>query len=158
LLEDGRETGAGVTLAWLTIKPQLTAVLLLAVLLRLLRQRRWKAVASFLLTLAVLAGVSTFVVPSWPVEMLQAPGRTAAPTEHYPGAGSAWLRVLTRGGGGGWWVGAPSRPAPLPFLGAVVGGALPPSFSCLVLMAVRLLAVFFVPPSARHYDFPVLLI
>jgi hypothetical protein len=158
LLEDGRETGAGVALAWLTIKPQLTAVLLLAVLLRLWQQRRWKTVASFLLTLAALAGVSTFVVPSWPVEMLQAPGRTAAPTEHYPWIGNAWLLVLKALGLAEWLVWGLYLAVALPFLGAVVRAALTPSFSWLDLMAVSLLAAFFVAPYARHYDFPVLLI
>jgi hypothetical protein len=158
LLEAGRDRSAGVALAWLTIKPQLTAVLLLAVLLRLARQRRWQVVGSFFITLAVLALVSTLVVPSWPVEMLQAPGRTPAPTEYYPWIGNAWFLVLKAVGLPGWLAWALYLAAALPFLGAAVRAALRGACSWLDLMALGLLAAFFVAPYARHYDFPVLLI
>jgi Glycosyltransferase family 87 len=158
LLEAGRDRSAGVALAWLTIKPQLTAVLLLAVLLRLLRLRRWQAVASFVITLAVLGLISTLVVPSWPLDMLRAPGRTPAPTEDYPWIGNAWLLVLRALGLPGWLAWALYLAVALPFLGAAVRAALRGACPWLDLMALALLAAFFVAPYARHYDFPVLLI
>jgi hypothetical protein len=156
LLEEGRERSAGVALAWLTIKPQLTAVLLLAVLLRLVVQRRWRVVGWFFLTLAVLALVSTLVVPSWLVEMLRAPRLTPSPTEYYPWIGNSWFLVLKAVGlpvGLAW---ALYLAVALPFLGAVVRAALGRGTSLLDLMAASLLAAFFVAPYARHYDFVVL--
>jgi hypothetical protein len=156
LLEAGRDRSAGVALAWLTIKPQLTAVLLLAVLLRLVRQRRWKVVASFFLTLAVLVLASTLVVPSWPLDMLRAPRQTPSPTEYYPWIGNAWFLVLKAVGLQGWLSWALYLAVAFSFLGGVVRAAFG-RVSWLDLMAVSLLAAFFVAPYARHYDFPVLL-
>jgi hypothetical protein len=158
LLEEGRDRSAGVALAWLTIKPQLTAVLLLAVLLRLVRQRRWKVVWSFCITLAVLLLVSTLIVPSWPIEMLRAPRQTPSPTEYFPWIGNAWFLVLKALGLPEWLVWVLYLTVALPFLAAVVKAALSPAASWLDLMALSLLAAFFVAPYARHYDFPVLLL
>jgi hypothetical protein len=158
LLESGRERSAGVALAWLTIKPQLTAVCLAALLLRLVRQRRWRVVWSFLITLAVLGLVSNLVVPSWPVEMLRAPAQTPSPTEHFPWIGNAWFLLLNALNLGGWPAWLLYLAVALPFLGAVIRAALDRACSLLELMALSLLAAFFVAPYARHYDFPVLLI
>jgi hypothetical protein len=158
LLEGGRDRSAGVALAWLTIKPQLTAVVLLGLLLWLARRRRWRVVRSFFLTLAGLALVSTLVVPSWPLEMLRAPGQTPSPTEYYPWIGNAWLLVLKAVGLPGWLAWALYLAVALTFVGEVVRAALDPACSSLDLMARGLLAAFFVAPYARHYDFPVLLI
>jgi hypothetical protein len=157
LLEAGRDRSAGVALAWLTIKPQLTAVLLLAVLLRLVRQRRWKVLGSFFLTLAVLVLVSTLMVPSWPLDMLRAPQKTPSPTEHYPWIGNAWFLVLKAMGLRGWLGWALYLVVAFSFLGGVLRAAFGRA-SWLDLMAMSLLAAFFVAPYARHYDFPVLLL
>jgi hypothetical protein len=158
LLEGGRDRSAGVALAWLTIKPQLSAVLLLGVLLWLVRQRRWKAVVSFIITLSVLMLASTLVVPSWPVEMLRAPGVTPSPTEYYPWIGNAWFLVLRALGLTGWLAWALYLVVALGFLAVVVRAALGRVCSLLDVMALGLLAAFFVAPYARHYDFPVLLV
>jgi hypothetical protein len=158
LLEAGRERSAGVALAWLTIKPQLTAVLLLALLLRLMRQRRWTVVRWFFLSLAVLAMASTLVVPSWPLQMLRAPAQTPSPTEYYPWIGNAWFLVLKALGLSGWLAWVLYLAVAVPFLAAVVRAALCRTTSLLDLMALGLLGAFFVAPYARHYDFPVLLI
>jgi hypothetical protein len=158
LLEGGSDAWAGVVLAWLTIKPQLTAVLLLGVLLWALRRRRWKVVWSFAATLLVLAGASTAVCPSWLVAMLKAPGQTASPTEYYPWIGNAWLLVLRALGLRGGWLWALYLAAALPFLGAVVWTALNRDSRLADLVALGVLAAFFVAPYARHYDFPILLI
>jgi hypothetical protein len=158
LLEDGRDVTAGVVLAWLTIKPQLTAVLLLGLLLWAVRHRRWRAVGSFAVTLLVLAGVSTAVYPAWLVAILKAPGQTASPTEYYPWIGNAWLLVLRAGGLRGGWLWALYLAAALPFLAAVVRAALDRGSRLADLVALGVLAAFFVAPYARHYDFPMLLI
>jgi hypothetical protein len=157
LLEGGRDAAAGAAMAFLTIKPQLTAVLLLALLLRLAVERRWRVVSSFFLTLGLLALGSTLVLPSWPIQMLRAPGQTPSPTEFYPWIGNAWLLVLKAVGLTGWPLLALYLAAALPFLGAVVWAALARACSTLELMALSLLAAFFVTPYARHYDFAVLL-
>ncbi len=158
LLEAGWERSAGVVLAWLTIKPQLTAVLLLALLLRLMQQHRWTAVRWFFLTLAVLCLASTLLVPAWPLEMLRAPSQTPSPTKHYPWIGNVWFLVLRAVGLPEWLVWALYLVVALPFLGVVVRTALRGACSSLDLMGLSLLAAFFVAPYARHYDFVVLLI
>jgi hypothetical protein len=158
LLEDGRERSAGVALAWLTMKPQLTAVLLLAILLRLIRQRRWRVVGSFVLTLALLGLGSALIVPSWPLDMLRALQETPSPTFYYPWIGNAWFLVLKALGmpaGSSW---ALYLAVAIPFLVVVVWAALGRKCSLLDLMAASLLAAFFVAPYARHYDFPVLVV
>jgi hypothetical protein len=158
LLEAGRDRSAGVALAWLTIKPQLTAVLLLAVLLRLALQRRWNAVGAFFLTLLALALLSTLLVPSWPLEMLRAPRRTPSPTEHYPWIGNTWFLLLKALHLRGWLLWALYLAVALPFLAAVVRRAFDRGGPLLDLVALGALAAFFVSPYARHYDFPILLI
>jgi hypothetical protein len=158
LLEAGWERSAGVALAWLTIKPQLTAVLLLAVLIRMVRQRRWQVVGSFFCTLSLLALLSTLIVPSWPTEMLRAPLKTPSPTEYYPWIGNAWFLVLRALGLSRWAVWVLYLAVALPLLGLIVRAAWDRISSLLDVMALSLLAAFFVAPYARHYDFVVLLI
>jgi hypothetical protein len=156
LLEGGWDRSAGVALAWLTIKPQPSAVLLLAVMLRLVYARRWKVVGAFAITLLVLALVSTFVLPSWLIEMLRAPRETPSPTEHYPWIGNAWFLVLKAVGLSGWLVWALYLVVAVPFLALVVRAAFRQGVSLLDLMSLSVLAAFFVAPYARHYDFCVL--
>jgi Glycosyltransferase family 87 len=158
LLQQGRDRSAGVVLAWLTIKPQLTAVLLLGVLLWLARQRRWGAVCAFAVTLAVLCLASTLVVPSWPVQMWEAPRQTPIPTEHYPWIGNAWFLVLRAVGLNGWLLLVLCLAVALPFTAAVLWTAIDRATALSSLLGWGVLAAFFVAPYARHYDFPVLLI
>src|SRR5262249_50797626 len=61
----GHDRFAGIVLAWLTIKPQLTAILLLALLIRAALERRWAVLWAFSLTMAVLVLTTTVLVPSW---------------------------------------------------------------------------------------------
>jgi hypothetical protein len=158
LLDRGRDRWAGVALAWLTIKPQLTAVLLLGVLLWAIRRRRWGAVGAFLLTCTLLAGACTLIVPSWPVQMLSAPGQTPPPTEQYPWIGNAWFLVLRAAGAQGWRLWLPYLTLAVVALGAVVRTALGRTRPLADVMAAGLLAAFFVAPYARHYDFAVLVV
>jgi hypothetical protein len=158
LLDGGRDRAAGVVLACLTIKPQLTVVLLLGVLLWAIRQRRWGVVGAFLLTSALLAGVCTWIVPSWPVQMLNAPRQTPPPTELYPWIGNTWFLVLKAVGAQGWGLWLAYLGLAVPFLVAVVRAALDRSRPFADLLALSVLAAFFVAPYARHYDFPVLIV
>jgi hypothetical protein len=158
LLDRGRDRWAGVALAWLTIKPQLTAVLLLGVLLWAVHRRRWGMIAALFLTCAVLAGACTLIVPSWPVQMLSAPGRTPPPTEDSPWIGNAWFLVLRAAGAQGWRLWLPYLALAVVALGTVVRTALDRTRPLADVMAAGLLAAFFVAPYARHYDFAVLVV
>jgi hypothetical protein len=173
LLEQRRDRSAGVVLAWLTLKPQLSTMLLLGVLVWLARQRRWGAVGAFAITLAVLCLASTAIVPSWPVQLWEAPQRTPSPTEHYPWIGNVWFLVLRAVGLQGWTLWLAYLAAALPLTGTVLwvawggsptcrrgrqAGNLPRSAPLASVLAWGILAAFFVAPYARHYDFPILLI
>ncbi len=64
-LQRGREGWAGFWLALTTMKPQMTVLLILALLLWALARRRWRFVASFSLTIAALFALSFLFLPSW---------------------------------------------------------------------------------------------
>jgi MFS family permease len=158
LLDRHWDQSAGVVLAWLTIKPQLTAVLLLALLVWLIRNRRYKAVAAFFVTGVLLGLVSSLVLPSWLPDMLNAPRLTPSPTEFFPWIGNTWfllLRSLSLEGPMLWLL---YLIVALPFLGYVLKAAFQRSTTLAHVLALSILAAFFVAPYARHYDFPVLLI
>jgi hypothetical protein len=158
LLDQGRDRTAGVVLAWLTVKPQLTAVLLLGVLVWLLRRRRWDALWAFAVTLGLLALVSTLFVPNWPMLMLHAPRETPPPTDYFPWIGNAWfllLRSFDLSGAALWLL---YLALAVPVLVATVRAALDPSRPLSDVLGLGVLAAFFVAPYARHYDFPVLVI
>jgi hypothetical protein len=158
LLRQHRDGAAGVALAWLTIKPQLTAVLLLGILIWLVRQRRWRAVQTYFATLALFCLVCTLIVPSWPIEMWEAPRQTPSPTEHYPWIGNTWFLLLKALGLQGWALWGLYLAGALAFLTAVLRTALDRGAALSDLLGWGILAAFFVAPYARHYDFPVLLI
>jgi hypothetical protein len=158
LLDRGWDRSAGAVLLWLTHKPQLSAVLLLAVFLWALRHRRWGVLQGFLAALALLSLASLWTAPAWPLEMWNAIRQTPTPTEYYPWIGNTWFLVLRTFGlrGGLLWV--LYLAAALPFLAAVVRSAWERTTPVGDLFALGVLAAFFVAPYARHYDFPVLLI
>jgi hypothetical protein len=158
LLQARRDRSAGALLVWLTVKPQLSAALLLGVLLWAARQRRWGVVGGFLGTLALLGLACAWVVPRWPVEMLDAARQTPPPTEYFPWIGTTWYSLLRTLGLSGWPLGALYPAAALPMLGAVLRAALARSRPPGDVFALGLLAGFLIAPYARHYDFPVLLL
>jgi len=158
LLEQRQDRAAGVALAWLTLKPQLTAVLLLGLLLWLIRQRRWAVLGAFGLTLSVLCLISTLLEPSWLFQMLQAPRVTPSPTEHYPWIGNTWFLLLRTVGLQGWGLNVLYLAIALPTVLAIVVMGWRPGYPLSRLFAAGTLAAFFVAPYARHYDFPILLI
>lgn len=61
----GQDVPAAVFLAAATVKPQMVVLLVPWLLLVALVQRRWRFVAAFLLTLALLLVASLWIVPGW---------------------------------------------------------------------------------------------
>ena len=158
LLEGGLDRAAGMVLAWLTIKPQLTAVLLLAVLLWAIRRGRWGVVQGFAAMLALLCLASFALLPTWLTEMLDATRRTPPPTDYFPWIGTSWYLLLKGAGLRSWWLLAAYMALAIPFLAAVLRAALDRSCPLRDVLSVALLAADFVAPYGRHYDFPLLLI
>jgi Glycosyltransferase family 87 len=158
LLEAGRDLPAGAVLAWVTIKPQLTAVLLLAVLLWAIRRGRWSVVQGFAAMLAILCLASFLVLPMWLGEMLDATRRTPPPTEHFPWIGATWYLVLKGAGLRSWALNVAYLIVSLAYLGVVLRVAIDRSTPLRDVLSLSLLAAYFVAPYGRHYDFPVLLI
>ena len=64
-LKHDRDILAGFLLSWTTLKPQMSYLLIPALLLWALGQRRWRFVAGFGATMALLAGLSFVLVPNW---------------------------------------------------------------------------------------------
>ena len=102
LLEARRDRTAGFALAWLTIKPQLTILVLPGVLLWAARCRRWGVVVGLAATLAVLALASWLLIPGWLGQMLDAPRQTPPPTEYFPWIGTTWFLLLKSAGFRSW--------------------------------------------------------
>ncbi len=156
LLNCHRDRAAGVALACLTTKPQLAAVLVLALGIWAVRQRRWGVVHGFAATLALLCLASSAVLPSWPMEMLSSTRRTLLPTEYFPWLGNTWYLILMTLGLRSWRLWVLFLAVALPFLWAVARTAVDPGRPVRDVMALGLLAAFFVAPYGRDYDFPVL--
>ena len=156
LLDGHRDRAAGVALACLTTKPQLAAVLVLALGIWAVRQRRWGVIQGFVAALALLCLASTAAVPSWPMEMLSATRRTLPPTKYFPWLGNTWFLILKTLGLRSWSLWVLFLAVALPFLWAVVRTAIDPGRPVRDVMALGLLAAFFVAPYGRDYDFPVL--
>lgn len=70
-LKRGRDGWAGFWLALTTIKPQMVILVIPALLLWALAQRRWRFVAGFGLTLVILFGLSFLLLPSWLTSFVQ---------------------------------------------------------------------------------------
>jgi hypothetical protein len=158
LLARGNDNTAGAALACLTTKPQLTGVLILALLVWCARQRRWGAVFGFAGTLAALALWGAWIVPAWPIEMLRAAERTPPPTTYFPWIGTTWLLALKTAGLHSWGLWGLYAAIAVPFLAVLLRAALDRSRPLEEIMSLGLIAPFIVAPYGRHYDFPVLLI
>jgi hypothetical protein len=156
LLADGHDWTAGVALAWLTVKPQVTAVLLLALAVRIVRERRWKVVAGFGATLAALCAFSSLAVPGWLPQMVNATRVTPLPTAYFPWVGTTWLALLRSIGLGGPWLALAYAAVAMPIVLAVVRLAAGTSCSLLELIAIGLVSAFFVAHYAQCYDFALL--
>lgn len=158
LLERGFDAPAGVVLAWLTVKPQLTLVLLLALLLWCARRRRWRVIGGFLASLGALILVATWIVPGWPIAMTAATRVTRLPTDAFPATGTSVFTILEVVGLRGTLLWAAYVLAAIPIAAIVLRLALDESSRLEHLVGIALIAPFFVAPYARHYDFPILLV
>jgi hypothetical protein len=158
LLERGYDRSAGAALAFLTTKPQLGAVLVLASLLWAARRGRWRLVQGFALTLVALSLASALILPTWPLEMMRASAVTPPPTTYLPWIGTTWLLALRTVGLQSWGLWSAYLALVLPFLALVVRASLARSRPASEVIALGVLAAFIVAPYGRHYDFPILLI
>jgi hypothetical protein len=158
LLERGRDGLAGGMLAWLTIKPQLTAVLLGGVLLWAIRRRRYAVIRGFVLVLGLLILASLYAAPAWPVAFLEATRRTPPPTAYFPSVGATWLATLRTLNITGWRLGTLYLAAVVPLVAAMFRAAGAAQGSLRRVLAVAVVAAFFVTPYGRPYDFPILLV
>jgi hypothetical protein len=94
LIQRDRPFAGGVCLAWMTIKPQVGAVLILATLVWAVRNRQWRVLYGFALACGIFVLVSTIVLPTWLVEMLSAPSQTPLLTVTMPWMGTSFWCVL----------------------------------------------------------------
>jgi len=157
-LEHNRDHAAGAALAFLTTKPQLTGVLVLALLFWATRRGRWGVVRGFAATLGVLALASALIVPWWPIEMMQATTATPPPTTYFPWIGTTWFLALRTAGLRSWGLWIAYLAVAAPFLALLARAAFDRSRPLADVMALGILAAFIVAPYGRHYDFPLLLI
>jgi len=158
LLERGRHREAGFVLALLTMKPQLTLLLTIAVLLRAARQRHWQLWRSFGVTLLLFVAASTIAWPGWLPSMLSATRITPMPTHYYPGLGATWLVTLGAIGLSDFPLYLAYASIAVPLLLALLRMTQRADARLEELFSLALLAPFFVAPYARPYDFPVLMI
>jgi Glycosyltransferase family 87 len=158
LSERGWDGAAGIALACLTVKPQLSVVAVFAILVWAVRQRRWRLPGAFLMTCLGLVAASQAVAPTWLGDMLAAPRLTPPPTDYFPWIGNTWLLVLKSLGLSGPLLWSAYLLLAVPFLVAVARSAFSPLSRLEDLLSLGILAAFFVAPYARHYDFAVLLI
>lgn len=156
-LEERRDVAAGACLALLTIKPQLTLVLIAALLAWSWRMRRRSVAISFVATLVAVCAAATAAFPAWPGSLAAATRVTPMPTFYYPGLGTTWLVALDTAGVGGFLRSVAYCAVVVPLLLAVMRIALREDRPLSELYSLALLAPFFVAPYARPYDFPILL-
>lgn len=72
LFQRGRNVAPGILLALATVKPQLVLLLGGWLLLQAVGLRRWRFVAAFALTLALLIGAATALLPHWIADWMHA--------------------------------------------------------------------------------------
>jgi hypothetical protein len=157
LLSSRRDRGAVVALAWLTIKPQLTGLLVFGVLLWAIRRRRWRVVGTFALALGALMTASTALVPSWHVAMIRSIRDSPLPTDAAPWTGVTVPLLLQ-------CLGLSGRPLALArialaavALGGVASWAWDRRRGAVDVMGLSLLAAFVASPYAQTYDLAILL-
>ncbi|MFN2375465.1 MAG: glycosyltransferase family 87 protein [Candidatus Binatia bacterium] len=158
LLEKRRDFAAGCVLALLTIKPQLTLLLILAILGWMARQRRWGVWRGAAAATVLLVVASTAAFPGWLPSMLEATRVTPMPTAYYPGLGTTWYVTLGALGLSGPLLIVAYMSVAVPLIVALVR-AVAREQRCLEdIIGLALIAPFFVVPYARPYDYPVLLV
>jgi hypothetical protein len=158
LLERERDAWAGAVLALLTIKPQLTLLLIAAVLCWAARRRRWSVPLAFIAMLTALLLAGTLVFPGWPAAMLAATRVTPPPPAYFPGVGATMFIALDAVGVHGGLLYAVYTAVAVVAVVELARLTLLGDHPLADVLAVSLIAPFFVVPYARCYDFPVLLV
>ena len=154
---------SGAMLALMLTKPTISAVVVGALLLWLVRERKWRAVQGFTLTLVLLAILSTPLLPTY-IRHLAEPGFTQGLTREVgetASTGSARTNTTFRDWLASLEVNGPV--AALYGLSIIVGlvalfallrqGASPPTVA-----SVAVIVSFWVAPYALQYDYPPLTI
>jgi hypothetical protein len=154
LVVDAWDIAAGIVLAWLTVKPQLSGLLILAIMVWSLRQRRLRLVGGFLGGLGALVAASFLIRPAWPAEMWLSLQTTPLPTKDSPWIGDSWLLLLRSCGLEGWSLWLPYLAVAIPAIGVVVCTAVRRDWEQAV--GVSLLATFWVTPYNQFYDLAIL--
>ena len=158
LLEGGRDLAAGALFAWATVKPHLSAVVLISLFLWSLRQKRWGFPTGFFLTLALLCLGSSLLLPEWFSRMLKASLETPAPTQYFPWSGATWFLLLKGAGISGWALyllcGVVAASAGVATIRSAIGRETP----LREIIGLSLLVTFLIVPYGRAYDFPILLV
>jgi hypothetical protein len=157
LIERGSDWWAGVALAWLTFKPQLTVVVVPAVLIWSGRRGRWGVTRGFAAMLGLLCLGCALVVPSWPRDMLLAPRLSPLPTTTNPSDGVTWLSVLRTLGLERWPLALGYAAAALPMAAMALGAAWNRTRPCSDAIALGVVSAFFVSSHSLAYDFAILL-
>jgi hypothetical protein len=108
--------------------------------------------------MGALGLVGLWIVPNWPVEMMQAARRMPPPTAYFPWIGTTWLLALRTAGLQSWGLWALYLVVAIPFLTYLLRIALSRSRPLEDVLSVAAFAPFILAPYGRHYDFPILLI
>jgi hypothetical protein len=124
----------------------------------LIRRRRWRAIEGFATGIGVLIAISTWLIPTWPLQLLDMMVRAPVVTLTFPCMGTTWFLVLRCLGLDGWLGLGLYAVFAVPFAWALFRAALRPTSQLDEIVALSILAVFFVAPTARPYDQPILMI
>ena len=155
-LELGKYRLAGVALAGLTIKPQLSLGIATGVLLWAARSGRWRLIGAFAATVGLLCLASTILMPQWPIQMVEATRRIPLPIESHPEIGVTWPSLLRALGLRGWPLLAAYSALAIPTLAVVVRWAWDRRHPVGDVIGVGSIAAFVIAPYAQFYDFPIL--
>lgn len=93
----GQDEFAGILLGLSTIKPQVVVLLILFIIFWALNKRRQKIIIWFFITLGLLVGLATLLIPDWLIQNLREVLRY--PEYNPPGSLSAALQALIPQGG-----------------------------------------------------------
>jgi hypothetical protein len=157
-LGHGRDWLAGMALAALTIKPQLTFVIVVGILLWSARCRRWQVIQAFAVTLVLFCLASTILFPGWPLAMIDAPRRIPLPTAIRPQIGVTWPSIVRSLGLVKWPFGIAYASLAIPAAAAAVLASRRQDARPIDAIGGGAIAAFAMAPYAQFYDFPVLLV
>src|SRR5262249_40740136 len=150
---EGWDTRAGIVLAWLTFKPQMTVVVIPAVLIWSACRGRWNVIRGFAAMLGGLCIGCALLVPSWPWDLIQAPRLSPLPSATDPSYGVTWLAVLQTLGLKRWLLVLTYAAAALPMTALALRVAADRNRPCAEVFALGVVAAFFVSPHSLGYDF-----